>query len=66
MPWLGRLVKVAGKIIGVNQTGPTEIFQNYVVKKAQVILCTIDHPLHMAFHVLPSGIRLRVPVCRTK
>ncbi len=66
MPWLGRLVKVAGKIIGVKQTGPTEIFHNSVDKKAQVILCTIDHPLHTEFHVLPSGRRLRVPVCRTK
>ncbi len=63
---LGSLVKVAGKIIGVNQTGPTEIFQNSVVKKAQVILCTTDHPLHTEFHMLPSGRRFRVPVCRTK
>ncbi len=63
---LGGLVKVAGKIIGVNQTGPIEIFQNSVVKKAQVILCTTDHPLHTEFHMLPSGRRFRVPVCRTK
>ncbi len=58
---LGSLVKVAGKIIGVNQTVPTEIYQDHVIKKAQVILCTIDHPLHVA-----SGHRFRVPLCRTE
>ncbi len=59
-------MKVASKIIGVNQTGPIEIVQNSVVKRAQVILCTTDHPLHTEFHMLPSGRHFRVPVCRTK
>ncbi len=60
---LGSLVKVACKIISVNQTGPTEIFQNSVVKKAQVILCATDHPLHTEFHYICC---YRGPVCRTK
>ncbi len=60
---LGSLVKVACKIISVNQIGPTEIFQNSVVKKAQVILCATDHPLHTEFHYIGC---YRVPVCRTK
>ncbi len=63
---LGSLVKVAGKIIGVNQTVPTEIYQNAVVKKAQVILCITDHSLHTEFRMLPSGHCFRVPACRTK
>ncbi len=63
---LGSLVKVAGKIIGVNQTVPTKIYQNAVVKKAQVILYITDHSLHTEFRMLPSGHCFRVPVCGMK
>ena len=50
---LGRLVSIAGKVIGVNQSSLCEIYDRHVLRKAHAILDCVDHPLHPEFVLLP-------------
>lgn len=58
--------QVAGEIIGEEQTCPTDIFYMHVPRKAQAILCTLDHPFCTELQMLPSGRRFTIPRGRTK
>lgn len=63
---LGRLVRVASKVIGVNQAQLSDLYDRQVVRKAHAILDCAYHPLQREFELLPSGRRYRVPIQRTK
>lgn len=63
---LGRLVSVAGKVIGVNQSPLHDLFVRNVMRKALSILDCVDHHIYGEFVLLPSGRRNRVPIHRTK
>ena len=63
---LDRLVRVASKVIGVNQVQLSELYVWQVARKTQAILACTDHPLKGEFERLPSGRRYRAPTHRTK
>ena len=58
---LSHIVRVAGKLIGCPQVSLTNIYEKQVMRKANVILDCVNHPLHCLFEVFPSGRRFRVP-----
>ena len=60
------LVRVASKVIGVNQVQLSELYVRQVARKTQSILASTDHPLKGEFELLPSGRRYRAPTHRTK
>ena len=59
---LGRIVKTASKIAGVNFDSLDHVFQKQVLKKAKSIRMDNSHPLSSEYRLLPSGLRLKVPV----
>lgn len=60
------IVKVTGKVIGVSQIQPIDIYHRQVLNKAHLILRNSYHPLHKEFQLLHLGRRFRVPCGRTK
>lgn len=63
---LTRLVRVAGKIIGLEQSQLHDIYSRRVTRKARQIMECPDHPLFKEFSLLPSGRRPRLPRMRTQ
>ena len=63
---LDRLVRVASKVIGVNQVQLSELYVRQVIRKTQAILACTDHPLKGEFELLSSVRRYRVSNHRTK
>lgn len=68
--WYGNLtmcdiVKVASKITGTQQLSLSEIYNRHVLRKAQSILASTDHPLLGEFVLLPSGRRYGFPKVRS-
>ena len=58
---LERVVKIAGKIIGIKQVPLSLLFETAVRRKARKIVSDPDHPLFHNFDKLPSGRRFRFP-----
>ena len=54
---LDRLVRVASKVIGVNQVQLSELYVRQIVRKTQAISACTEHPLKGGFELLPSGRR---------
>ena len=52
---LVNLVKVASKVIGVQQSQLQDIYSRRILSRAQQILNFPDHPLFDEFDLLPSG-----------
>ena len=63
---LVRLVKIASKVIGVQQAQLQDIYLERVRNKARLILDCPEHPLYKEFDLLPSGRRFRMPKTRTR
>jgi len=61
---LVRIVNTSSKILGVQQSHPTDQY-NRQVRKARSILMVTSHPLYSEFQFLPSGFRLRFPLVRS-
>ena len=58
---LARIVNIATKLIGREQNQLSKIYNEALNRKAIQIYHDDAHPLNAAFHVLPSGRRLKVP-----
>jgi hypothetical protein len=61
---LTRIVKLAGKIIGLEQKPLSGLYELFVKRKAKKIVHDPTHPLHDAFQMLPSGRRFRAPLAK--
>jgi len=61
---LTRIVKLAGKIIGLEQKPLSGLYELFVKRKARKIVNDPTHPLHDAFQMLPSGRRFRAPLAK--
>ena len=59
---LNRVVKMASKLIGRKQNSLSQIYNQYVKKKAQTIISDETHPLNEFLQLLPSGRRFRSPL----
>ena len=59
-------VRVASKVIGVNQVRLSELYVRQVARKTRAIWTCTDHPLKRELELLPSGRRYRVSTHRTK
>ncbi len=62
---LVKIVNISSKILEVQQSHPTDLYNPQVVRKAQSILMVTLHPLYPEFQFLPSGSRLRFPSVRS-
>ena len=62
---LVKIVNTSSKILGVQQSHPTDLYNRQVVRKARSILMVTSHPLYSEFQFLPSGSRLRFPFVRS-
>ena len=61
---LDRIVKVCGKIVGVQQTSLNVLYESHAVRKASCIEKDIEHVLCQYFERLPLGRRFRVLSCK--
>ena len=59
---LARIVNIAIKLIGREQNQLSRIYNEALKRKAIQIYHDDAHPLNAAFHVLPSGRRLKEPL----
>jgi len=57
--------KVSSKIIGIQQTKLSELYNRHVLKKAESIMSDSSHPLYVEFKLLPSGSRFSQPPAKT-
>jgi len=55
---LVKIVNTSRKVLGVQQSHPTDLYNQQVVGKARFILMVTSHPLHSEFQFLPSGFLL--------
>ncbi len=62
---LNKIVNIGGKIIGVQQSNLSVLYNSQVVKRANSILSDHSHPLHHHFQLLPSGTRFSLPSVKT-
>ena len=62
---LNGIVRMCGKIAGINQQSLEDIYTRRTVEKARNIKNNQSHVLNTLFEVLPSGQRLRQIKCRT-
>ncbi len=54
------------KIIGIKQHEPIQtLYEQAVLRRAISISTDPDHPLFSEYQPLPSGKRLRMPMCKT-
>ena len=58
---LNRVVNIAGKVIGKKQESMSNIYIDFVKRKAKKIINDSSHPLFSHFRQLPSGRRFRAP-----
>ena len=58
---LSNIVKVSSKIIGVQQSSLSVLYDRQVVRKANAVISDSSHPLHSEFQILPSGSRYGLP-----
>ena len=58
---LGRIVKTASKISGIQFESLDFFYNRQLLKKALSIQSSTAHPLNIEYMLLPSGVRLRVP-----
>lgn len=58
---LDRIIRVAGKIIGLKQKSVAQLYQIAVQRKALIITRDTTHPLNHVFELLPSRRRYRTP-----
>ena len=63
---LDRIVSLAGKIIGINQSPMSELYRKAILRKGKSIVSSADHPLVSEFSLLPSRRRYRVPLSKKK
>ena len=63
---LQRIVRIASMITAVPQRDVALICEQQILRKARSILTKKDHILNKEFTTLPSGRRLRCPICKTK
>ena len=62
---LGKIVKVASKIIGTNMSSLGLLFNKQVLNKAMSIRADAAHPLNAEYRLLPSGRRFETPSATT-
>ncbi len=63
---LAHIHKTAMKIIGIKQYEPIQtLYEQAVLRRAISISTDPDHPLFSEYQPLPSGKRLRMPMCKT-
>lgn len=62
---LSRLIKVSSSITGFRQKGLEELYYSQMLRKVESILVDSSHPLQIEFQMLPLGLRLKLPKCRT-
>ncbi len=63
---LANIHKTAMKIIGIKQYEPIQtLYEQAVLRRAISISTDPDHPLFSEYQLLPSGKRLRMPMCKT-
>ena len=62
---LERVVKVCGKVYGLNQNSLNVLYESCALKKGRMIVNECKHILSEKFNLLPSGRRYRVPKTRT-
>ncbi len=63
---LANIHKTAMKIIGIKQYEPIQtLYEQAVLRRAISISTDPDHPLFSEYQPLPSGKRLRMPMCKT-
>ena len=62
---LNKIVNIGSKIIGVQQSNLSVLYNSQVVKRANSILSDHSHPLHQHFQLLPSGTRFSLPSVKT-
>ena len=62
---LQRIVRIASKITAVPQRDLALFCEQQILRKARSILTKKDHILNQEFTTLPSGRRLRCPICKT-
>ena len=63
---LAGMHKTAMKIVGRKEYEPIQsIYEQAVRKKAKKIISNSQHPLFPEYKTLPSGRRLRVPLCKS-
>ena len=58
---LGKIVKVASKVIGTKLNSLDLLFNRQVLSKALSIRSDAAHPLNAEYKLLPSGRRLMIP-----
>ena len=61
---LNRIVNIASKVIGINQPSLSNIYHDFIKRKAHKILADDSHPMYNVFELLPSGVRYRSRVCK--
>ncbi len=61
---LARVIKIASKVVGVQQKQLSDLHASAIRKKACRIMQDVSHPLNHCFEMLPSGRRLNVPRAR--
>jgi hypothetical protein len=61
---LGRIVRLAGRIIGAQQIPLGVLYENAVKRKTAGILSDTLHPLASEFQVLPSRRRYKMPLAK--
>jgi hypothetical protein len=61
---LDRIVRLAGRIIGIQQVSVSALYRKTVLRKAKRILADPTHPLFPEFRLLPSGRRFDQPLAR--
>ena len=61
---IARVIKTASKLIGNEQKHVSSIYNAALKRKARQILYVPTHPQNDAFHKLPSGRRLKVPLAK--
>ena len=62
---LQRIVRIASKITAVPHRDLALFCEQQILRKARSILTKKDHILNQEFTTLPSGRRLRCPICKT-
>ena len=63
---LASMHKTAMKIVGRKEYEPIQsIYEQAVRRKAKKIISNSQHPLFPEYKTLPSGRRLRVPLCKS-
>ena len=62
---LQRIVRIASKITAVPQRDLALFCEQQILRKARSILTKKEHILNQEFTTLPSGRRLRCPICKT-